>query len=308
METTFYSNGKLLISGEYVVLDGATALAIPTKFGQTLRVKPKDDPSIVWESYSNEQKLWFKARMAKGKDGLLKSLSTGEIDKPTETLLNILNTCIALNGDFLASSEGYNVTTHLDFSNDWGLGTSSTLINNIAQWAQVDAFQLLHRSFGGSGYDIACAQHNEPILYSIDAQKQPHIVPAAIEWPFSESLYFVYLGQKMDSKKGIAHYRNQSDANQEIVSAIGKISKRLVECTTLEDFEALLNQHEQLLSRHLQLPTVKKRLFNNYPRAIKSLGAWGGDFVLVVASDTTIDYFKEKGYQTIVSFDQMLLQ
>ena len=35
METqTFYSNGKLLITGEYVVLDGAKALALPTKFGQ----------------------------------------------------------------------------------------------------------------------------------------------------------------------------------------------------------------------------------------------------------------------------------
>ena len=40
METqTFYSNGKLLITGEYVVLDGAKALALPTKFGQSLVVK-----------------------------------------------------------------------------------------------------------------------------------------------------------------------------------------------------------------------------------------------------------------------------
>ena len=36
MKKTFYSNGKLLITGEYVVLDGAKALALPTKYGQNL--------------------------------------------------------------------------------------------------------------------------------------------------------------------------------------------------------------------------------------------------------------------------------
>ena len=35
---TFYSNGKLLLTGEYLVLNGAVALAIPTKFGQTLTI------------------------------------------------------------------------------------------------------------------------------------------------------------------------------------------------------------------------------------------------------------------------------
>jgi mevalonate kinase len=28
----FYSNGKLLLTGEYLVLDGAKSLALPTKF------------------------------------------------------------------------------------------------------------------------------------------------------------------------------------------------------------------------------------------------------------------------------------
>ena len=39
MEKTYYSNGKLLLTGEYVVLDGAEALAVPTRFGQNLTVK-----------------------------------------------------------------------------------------------------------------------------------------------------------------------------------------------------------------------------------------------------------------------------
>ena len=39
MKTTYYSNGKLLITGEYLVLDGAEALALPTKFGQNLIIE-----------------------------------------------------------------------------------------------------------------------------------------------------------------------------------------------------------------------------------------------------------------------------
>jgi hypothetical protein len=38
---------------------------------------------------------------------------------------------------------GYNITTHLNFPK-MGTGTSSTLINNIAQWLQIDAFTLLN--------------------------------------------------------------------------------------------------------------------------------------------------------------------
>jgi hypothetical protein len=53
------------------------------------------------------------------------------------------------------------------------LGTSSTLINNIAQWFGIDAYELLWKSFGGSGYDIASAQHNKPIVYQLQ-RANPH--------------------------------------------------------------------------------------------------------------------------------------
>ena len=50
---TFYSHGKLLISAEYAVLDGALALALPTKFGQSLSVKSNSDNTILWNSISS---------------------------------------------------------------------------------------------------------------------------------------------------------------------------------------------------------------------------------------------------------------
>ena len=49
MKQTFYSNGKLLITGEYLVLDGAKAFALPTKFGQNL----------IIEKGSNQETSYF---------------------------------------------------------------------------------------------------------------------------------------------------------------------------------------------------------------------------------------------------------
>ena len=35
----YKSNGKILLTSEYLVLDGAQALALPSKFSQSLEVK-----------------------------------------------------------------------------------------------------------------------------------------------------------------------------------------------------------------------------------------------------------------------------
>jgi hypothetical protein len=48
---------------------------------------------------------------------------------------------IQTKSDFITNSNGYIITTELGSS--WGLGTSSTLINNIAQWLQIDALRCL---------------------------------------------------------------------------------------------------------------------------------------------------------------------
>ena len=47
---SYYSHGKLLISSEYAVLDGAKALALPTKLGQRLEVTNRNTKNINWKS------------------------------------------------------------------------------------------------------------------------------------------------------------------------------------------------------------------------------------------------------------------
>ena len=46
-----YSYGKLLITGEYLVLDGAKAFALPLSCGQSLNYKEIDNNLIKWTSY-----------------------------------------------------------------------------------------------------------------------------------------------------------------------------------------------------------------------------------------------------------------
>ena len=72
-------------------------------------------------------------------------------------------------------------------------------------------------------------------------------------------------------------------------------------------FETLMAQHENEISKALGIPPIKTKLFPDYPGAIKSLGAWGGDFILVTGNETSIDYFREKGYDTIIPYTGMIV-
>ena len=145
MKKEFYSNGKLLITGEYLVLDGGIALALPTKFGQTLTVEVANNQEISWCSSDSDGSVWFEDSIAFDE---VKQNPAFENESVKNTLIKILHEAYVLNPDFINNSNGYLVTTQLTFPRNWGLGTSSTLLNNIAQWTQIDAFELLKNSFG----------------------------------------------------------------------------------------------------------------------------------------------------------------
>lgn len=298
MNKVFHSNGKLLLTGEYVVLDGATALAIPTKYGQSLEIKSSENKNIHWKSFDKKDNVWFE-EIFEYTD--LQPLKPDNIY--SKTLSTILKEARNLNPNFLSDNGGLQIKTKLDFPRNWGLGTSSTLINNIAEWAQVNAFLLLEKSFGGSGYDIAAAQHKLPILYQLKNGK-PNIKEVHLPWQFKDSLFFVYLNQKQDSKKGIERYRN-TNVSKSTIQQISNISNQLLSCTSLSEFKRLMNLHEEIISENINLPTVKSQLFNDYPHTIKSLGAWGGDFVLVIGTTSEMEYFRRKGFGTIISFKEM---
>lgn len=298
----FYSNGKLLLSGEYLILDGAMGLALPTLFGQEMHVGSTNHKNTLhWTSLDEKENVWFEAKYSLSE---LTILSFKGEKKVAETLKNILSQAKKANTTFLNDSNGFTVTTKLSFPRNWGLGTSSTLINNIAQWAGVDAFNLLFNSFGGSGYDIACAQHDQALTYQLK-DGVPFVKTVAFNPSFKDQLYFVHLNKKQLSSESIKVYKdNKADINA--IHKINEISEKILFAKSISYFNELLREHESILSSILKEQTVQQRLFSDFQGQTKSLGAWGGDFILASGDQSTVSYFNSKGYQTVIPYSSMI--
>ena len=302
MDQKYYSNGKLLFTGEYVVLDGANALAFPTKFGQSMSVKKIKEPKIIWESFNCNDEIWLHCEFSIHDI----KIPQKKIDDEKDMLISILREVKKLNPKFLNETNGYRIITKLDFERNWGLGSSSTLISNISKWANVDPFKLLDVTFGGSGYDVAAAQRNTPILYS-KTLNQYHVIEPSINWDFTDQLFFVHLNKKQNSRNGIFKYQKLKNNNQEVIGRINELTKTICHCQSLLEFELVIDEHEQLISKIIQQKTVKELWFNDYKGSIKSLGAWGGDFILATGNQKNWNYFRKKGFKTILSFKEMIL-
>ncbi|WP_422107307.1 GYDIA family GHMP kinase [Winogradskyella sp.] len=324
LKKTFRSNGKLLISGEYVVLDGAKALALPTTYGQSLSIEENSSNTITWRSHNEKGEIWFEDTFIINDGEILKSASTTcpphkalegvahntniQIDYATaDRLLQILKVAKDLNPTFLKNNQGYNITTHQDFNRKWGLGTSSTLINNLANWLEIDAYSLLQKTFGGSGYDIACAQNSTPITYQLNDPKQRLVEPVVFNPSFKNHLYFVYLNQKQNSRDGIKAYKALRSVDTSTVNTISRLTESIIASTSLSDFEHLVTEHEAIIAHLIQQIPIQSRWFSDFDGTIKSLGAWGGDFVLATSATDPTDYFTSKGFTTIIPYQEMVL-
>ena len=302
MQQQYYSNGKLLLTAEYGVLDGATALAIPTKFGQELSVALNEtSQNLAWKSLDSDGSLWFTATVEQATLALLDT-SDNKIGK---RLSEILLAARTLNPEFLRENQGLYIETRLTFNRHWGLGTSSTLINNIALWANINPYELLENTFGGSGYDIACAQNNSSILYT-RREKSPKVQEVDFLPPFVSDIYFVYLNKKQDSRLAIKNYKEQLGNSEKLVEKLSELTYAILKAEQLTEFQSLITEHEQCLSKVLKYDPVKERLFSDYKGAIKSLGGWGGDFILAAGNKKTPAYFQDKGFSVVVPYEDMV--
>lgn len=298
----FYSSGKLLLSGEYLVLDGALSLALPTQLGQLMTVKPMETKNtLLWISKDHENEIWFKAELLLPDFGII---SVQGEERVAHTLVRILRHARTMNSDFLAGSHGFEICNKLEFPRDWGLGSSSTLMNNIASWSRVDPFELLFSSFGGSGYDIACAGSQSAILYQLN-QNKPKVEPVVFTPSFKKDLYFIHLNKKQISSDSIEMYRSKKVSRENIVD-ISSITESMLNTNSLDEFKRLIRRHETIISEILDIVPIQKRWFEDYTGQIKSLGGWGGDFILAAGNQHTPDYFKSKGFPTVIPFEKMI--
>lgn len=301
MKKTLYANGKLFLMGEYTVLDGSHAFAVPTKFGQSMDIEPNDDNVLRWASHDADGSIWLEASFSIEDIKWHRRESNPD---PNTMLLKVLHAAHTANPEILSS--GFDVTTKLTFPRNWGLGTSSTFIAMVAAWFSIDAYALLAATFGGSGYDIACAQHDTPIIYTLE-NGQPEVTPVDFYPAFADKLYFVYLNQKQNSRDAIMAYRERAFDKNDLVIRINRLIDELVNAPDLSSFASALEKQEALLGGVLGIAPVQERLFPDFKGVVKSLGAWGGDFVLAVTEENPVDYFTAKGFETIVPYSEMVL-
>ncbi len=297
----FYSHGKLMICGEYAVLHGATAFAVPAKKGQFLRVEEREKskrPLLEWKAFDKNGHIWFEAGFSL--PDLITEYSTDAM--AAIQLLRFLINAGTLNPGFLKGEHNISVETALEFDLDEGLGSSSTLTNNIAQWAGINPFSLHFNAFKGSGFDVAVAAEGKALLYTMNGS-DPKI--EIVDWnkPFREKLFLVHLNKKQNSRAQIA--AQKFTMTQAQIAQISRISKLISVNDDYFEFCLLLELAENEMSQILGLPTVKQDLFGDFNGSIKSLGAWGGDYILACGENCE-SYFKNKGYKRIYPFNDLI--
>ena len=296
-----YKHGKLLLTAEYAVLDGACALALPTVKGQKFTITQKDQANtVIWQALDCEGKLWFWAEIRTSDWTVIKTNETGS----ARAIIQLLKAIHAQNPSMFTSGSGLKIKCQLEFPQDWGLGSSSTLIAAMAEWSKTDPYWLSKKTFGGSGYDLAAANMNGPFIYQL-SDNGPKIQTTSLNWPFKDQLYFIHRNKKQNSRESIAHYRNRS-IDEAWLNQINDLTQGFIQARDAQDFGELIRAHESAIAGALNLIPVKQELFPDFKGEIKSLGGWGGDFMLALGPKSSPDYFKAKGFPTVISFTDMV--
>jgi mevalonate kinase len=302
LQKTYHANGKLLLTGEYLVLHGATAIALPLKLGQQMTVSEGNDADLLhWQAFYNE-KIWFSCDLSSTDFSVIQ---TSHPEK-AETLSHLFKTIKKLNPEF-APAPGTRFETALEANPEWGFGSSSTLVSLLSQMAKVDPFVLNELVFNGSGFDIACATADGPFYYI----RNKEMGPVKLNYPFSDQLFLVYSGNKMKTAGAVSSFLKNRAPSVQLIQDVSILSEEFALCRDQDEFNLLIRQHEAIISNAIgQLP-VKSMYFTHFKGEIKSLGAWGGDFFLVSTplpiSEVT-KYFGNKGLNTLFKWDDLILK
>lgn len=297
----FKSNGKILLTSEYLVLDGAKAIALPSKLTQDLYIEQCDKEIIEWQGIDEKGNVWYEENFYLKNNDLVYS---AEKNNTSEKLLLLFNHILKTREvkDIL----GNKFSTKLNFKREWGLGTSSTFVNNLAKWANIDPYRLLFSAFKGSGYDIACCDVNNPIIFE-KKQNSINVKNITFNPPFIENIYLIHLDKKQNTQTSITNYLRTKSEKNDLIKRINLISEEMLQCKNLNHFEDLIVEHESIISQAISQEPIQKLTFNDYNLGkIKSLGAWGGDFILVTSKNNDLSYFNNKGFETILKLSDLV--
>ncbi len=302
---SFHAHGKLLLSSEYMVLHGATALAIPLNLGQTMALTSRErSSSFLWNATTPEGP-WFSARINPASLSILETTD----QQMAERLIYLIKACIDIQPEFQEELFRMDVLTTLDFSPDYGFGSSSSLIALVADWAEINPLDLHFEVSDGSGYDVACAVAEGPILYTL-RNDTPRYQPAPFNPPFRDQLYFAWLGHKQSTATHLEEISPTLSPDYETVQSFSQFSQDMLNATTLDEFRELMEEHDTRLARILGLERVASR-FVALPGSIKSLGAWGGDFVMIASDagrENLMAYLEKNEIHTVYTYNELVYE
>ena len=245
------SFGKLLISGEYLILKGAKGLSIPVNFSQTLNVDENTSGYFDWKSYDSDKKIWFSCKF-KISDFYNKQNYNNNL-----LLYEIIKNLNELNPGIISNKKGVSFKTSMNFNDNWGLGSSSTLIHNLSKWADVEPFSVYWKVTSGSGYDLASCKYDKPIIYQLIKSETPKIESVSFFPEFHKNLFFIYLDKKQSSKSEIEYF-DKINISSEYIFKVNRITEKMIKCNNVTDFQNLLNQHEKILSEVLNKKSIKE--------------------------------------------------
>ncbi len=292
---SFYAPGKILLVGEYTVIKGFEGLAVPVKSGQWMDVWEFDSPGnaedrFIFNALDSRGASWFSESFdisnLKSNSLETNAVKSNVADENFENNESHLSKLLALVPEsFWKSGKSYRFETRLEFDRSSGLGSSSTFVQLMSNYFKLDPFQVQDLVFGGSGYDVAIAAVQKPLIYWRNEQGV-HFRQWKLNSELTKDWKVVFLGNKVNSRTSTSQVSDMledlsNDENYRM--QIQKIIEIVRDAQELMALETGIEMYQMFLSQLLGMVTPYTYFgVKPLPRGVcKWLGAWGGDMLLV---------------------------
>lgn len=268
-----------------------------------MKVQELSGSEVIWNSYDHLGKKWYEAEI----DLMGLDVVESSDEQIGKYLRKLFKACCQNNSEFLSHWKKYKIDHYLEFPREWGLGSSSTLIYNMANWADVNPYHLYFDVADGSAYDVACAGADGPILYTL-GDGSLNVEEVEINYGFKDNIYFLPMGNKVSSQDAVKEAKKKNP-DKKIIDKISQLSEKALDIKTLSAFNSWIVEHENLLAQYLGNKRMKELHFADYWGEVKSLGAWGGDMLLITSDKSKQEtelYFQSKNYPTLISYKDLI--
>ena len=272
-----------MLAGEYLALYGLETFAFPVKFGQKLTVwqSESDGNELKWSSINYLRETWFTTEI--DTDSVLEK--TTDNATVSGRICELIQAAKDLNPNFMLKGR-YRVEMELEFDQAFGLGSSSTLVSLVAQWAKVDALVLQEKVFGGSGYDAAVSSVQKPLIYWRNDKNKPNWALWQMDLEVSQNWFLCFPGVKVNSRRSLKEVKERLElisTDSFMMAQLDNILQQIKSADTADAMELSLEIWQAFIAQSLGLKTAYQDLKIEQMKGglCKYLGAWGGDVFLV---------------------------